>query len=176
MNYLRKIEEAKAERKKILPILDYIEKKCAEYEFKVDELDDLTDTLYNKGYSFYLTSDDLLHQKSVLRTRMKRLKKSVRMRRKLETYRNKSHCCFVLGFRERQIGGRLHGRGIGHKLLCEGRDATDIMRPRSLGLYSLLYGKQNVLNAIRIKLYFTVRLFFVFLGFVYIKFWCVLLL
>jgi hypothetical protein len=137
--YLRKIEEAKAEREMILQIHDDLVKKCSEYDLKIDKLDDLTDTIYAKGCRFYETSVDLLHQKSVLRTKMKRLEKSVRMRRKLETFRNKSHCCFVLGFRERQIGGRLHGRGIGQKLLCEGRDATDMMRPRSLGIYSLIY-------------------------------------
>jgi hypothetical protein len=131
--YSRKIAEANAEKKLLSAKYGELERKEEKYDIIADEIDE-------KGIKFREVSEELKKQMSVVRTRIKKLKKSIRLRRKSETLKNKSHTCFVFGVCERQIGGRLH-KGIGHKLLCAGRDATDIRWAGSSGISSWIFTK-----------------------------------
>jgi hypothetical protein len=139
--YRRKILEAIEEKIELTQMHHVISRKVSEYELQIDKFDDFGTYLDDIGRPIYENSEILIDKINAVKTRIKKLKKKIRLTQQSKTLKNKSHCCFVLGVCERQIGGRLHGRNIGHKLICAGRDATDIRSAGSVGIDSWIFNQ-----------------------------------
>jgi hypothetical protein len=142
MNYMSretykcKIKEAIEDRVRLSQLHDESLEKFNEYDLQIDKFDDYGTYLDDISKSFVQNSDKIRGKIAARKRRIKKMKKEIRLAKRSKTLMNKSHCCFVLGVTQRQIGGRHYGKNIGHRLICAGRDATDIRSAGSLGIVS----------------------------------------